>query len=125
MAEELSVKAGGLTRCCTSQILKHLVRRPSDVRGCIVKGGALMFLRADGAFRVSTLPILFYMYTPDLPALRERLLANGIDAPPIRYPGHMRSGEITLKDPDGYRVEIGHCGDAEHEAWLKRIGSKA
>jgi hypothetical protein len=33
----------------------------------------------------------------------------------------MRSGEIALKDPDGYRIEIGHWGDVEHEAWLKRI----
>jgi hypothetical protein len=34
-----------------------------------------MFLRAEEAFKVSALPIMFYMYTPDLPALRERLLA--------------------------------------------------
>jgi hypothetical protein len=139
MAEEVNVKAGWLTPLLHAADIEASIRfyelpgfttidtdraTPIGWARLNCEGGALMFLRAEEAFKVSTLPVLFYMYTPDLPALRERLLASGIEVPPIRYPGHMRSGEIGLKDPDGYRIEIGHWGDAEDEAWRKRIGSK-
>jgi len=30
-----------------------------------------------------------------------------------------------MADADGYAVLVGHWSDAEHEAWLKRIGAKA
>jgi predicted enzyme related to lactoylglutathione lyase len=89
------------------------------------EGGAVMFLRAGAPVSAATLPVLFYLYAPDLPALRERLLANGINVPPISHPPYMPSGEINISDPDGYHVAVGHWGQTEHEAWLKRIGEKA
>jgi hypothetical protein len=64
------------------------------------------------------------MYTPDLVALREQLLAAGVKVPPIRYPGYMPSGEISFADPDGYLVFVSHWGKSEQEAWEKRIGAK-
>jgi hypothetical protein len=83
-----------------------------------------MFLRAEEPLDSSAMAVLLYMYTPDLAGLREHLLANGVQVPPIRYPDYMPSGEIGLRDPDGYAVLVGHWGEAEHEAWLRRIGAK-
>ena len=88
------------------------------------EGGALMFVRSEQPVNVSGVPFLFYLYTPDLPALREDLIAGGIDVPPIKRPGYMPSGEVSLKDPDGYHVLIGHWSDAENQAWLERIREK-
>ncbi len=88
------------------------------------EGGALMFLLAEETVDASSQSILLAMYAPDLPALREHLLANGVNAPPITYPEYMPSGQITLHDPDGYIVGINHWGDAEHEAWLKSVEQK-
>jgi catechol 2,3-dioxygenase-like lactoylglutathione lyase family enzyme len=88
------------------------------------EGGALMFLLAERPVDASVQSILLAMYTPDLTGLREHLLANGVKAPPITYPDYMPSGQITLRDPDGYIVGINHWGDAEHETWLKSIEQK-
>jgi catechol 2,3-dioxygenase-like lactoylglutathione lyase family enzyme len=88
------------------------------------EGGALMFLLAEEPVDASAQAILLAMYTPDLPALREHLLASGVKVPPITYPGYMPSGQITFADPDGYIVGINHWGDAEHAAWLKAIEQK-
>jgi catechol 2,3-dioxygenase-like lactoylglutathione lyase family enzyme len=85
------------------------------------EGGSVMFLRAEHDFDASGAPFLLCLYTPDLPALRDHLLANGIEAPPIARPDYMPSGELRLKDPDGYSVCVAHWGDSEHEQWLKRI----
>ena len=68
---------------------------------------------------------MLYLYTPDLPGLREHLLANGIKMSPIKYQDYMPSGEINLADPDGYKLEIAHWGKSEQEAWEKRIHTKA
>ncbi len=87
------------------------------------EGGALMFLRAEHDVDAKTQGVLFYMYTPDLAGLRSALLAQGINVPPISYPEYMPSGEVNLRDPDGYCLIIGHWGEAEHAAWLQRIGA--
>lgn len=87
------------------------------------EGGALMFLRAEGPVDQAH-QVMLYMYTPDLSGLREQLLARGLQVPPINYPGYMPSGEITLRDPDGNIVLVGHWGKSEQEAWEKRIGEK-
>src|SRR2546430_7788675 len=50
------------------------------------EGGAVMFLLAEEPFDPTKHAVLTAMYTPDLPALREHLLANGIAAPAITYP---------------------------------------
>jgi catechol 2,3-dioxygenase-like lactoylglutathione lyase family enzyme len=88
------------------------------------EGGAMMFVRAEEPLNPAAQSVLFYMYTPDLAALREQLLAAGVSVPPISRPPYMPSGEICLRDPDGYCVLVGHRGQAEHEAWLQRIGAK-
>ncbi|HYP13242.1 MAG TPA: VOC family protein [Bryobacteraceae bacterium] len=85
------------------------------------KGGAVMFLRAEHEVKGSRAPVLFYMYTPDLHAFRERLLAHGVEVPPITHPGYMPSGEINFADPDGYHIGVAHWGESEHAAWLRRI----
>ena len=36
----------------------------------------------------------------------------------------MPSGHIMLRDPDGYAVGVNQWGDAEHDAWLKRLEAK-
>jgi Glyoxalase/Bleomycin resistance protein/Dioxygenase superfamily len=89
------------------------------------EGGAVMFLRAEEPVNASVQSVLFYMYTTDLVGLRERLLESGVKVPAIGYPGYMPSGEICIKDPDGYTILVGHWGRAEQEAWEKRIGAKA
>ena len=88
------------------------------------EGGAVMFLLAEEPVDASVQSILLAMYTPDLPALREHLLDNGVDVPPITYPGYMPSGQITLRDPDGYILGVNHWGDEEHATWLKNLEQK-
>jgi hypothetical protein len=88
------------------------------------EGGAVMFLRAEEAVDGSNNGVMLCMYSPDLPGLREQLLAGGVKVPPIKYPEYMRSGEIQIADPDGYAIVVSHWGKEEHEAWEKRIGEK-
>jgi len=88
------------------------------------EGGAVMFLAAEEPIDPTRQAVLLYMYTPDLPALRAHLLAHGVDVPPISYPEYMQSGEVCLKDPDGYTILVGHWGPAEHEAWERRRAEK-
>jgi hypothetical protein len=87
-------------------------------------GGAVMFLRAEEPLDPVRVTTMLYMYTPDLVALREQLLAAGINVPPIKHPPYMPSGEIQMPDPDGYSVLIAHWGKAEQDAWEARIGVK-
>ena len=88
------------------------------------EGGALMFLEAEEPLEPARQAVSFYLYTPDLPALREHLVAAGVEVSPIEHPGYMRSGEIRLKDPDGYGIFVGHWGTAEHEAWERRLAER-
>ena len=89
------------------------------------KGGAVMFLRAEHPIDPSAQALMLYMYTPDLAGLREHLLGNGVQVPPIRHPEYMPSGEIGITDPDGFLIIVAHWGKSEHEAWEKRIGRPA
>jgi len=86
-----------------------------------------MFLRAEDEHPIDPRKqgVIFAMYCPDVPALRGQLLAQGVDVSPITYPEYMPSGQIQLRDPDGYLISVNHWGDKEHEAWLKRIGASA
>ena len=75
------------------------------------------FLRADRAelmVALATAPlvareqaVLFHLYTPDLVALRDSLVAKGVAAGPISTPEHMPRGEMRVTDPDGYTLLIG------------------
>jgi hypothetical protein len=84
-------------------------------------GGAIMLLRAEHHADLAE-PNLLYLYTEDLPALRRQLIAEGVDVAQIKYPPYMPSGEITLRDPDGTQIFIGHWSQKENDAWIAHIG---
>lgn len=88
------------------------------------EGGALMFLRSEEPAAADHDRFILYLYTSDLPALRARLLDAGVDAGPVSHPDYMRSGEICVRDPDGYAVFIGHWGEEEHAAWEEQRARK-
>jgi len=84
------------------------------------EGGALMFLAQEPGHPAPP-ALMLVMYTPDLPALRQHLLDQGIEVSEIKYPGYMPSGEVCLRDPDGNFLSINQWGPAEHETWLQRL----
>jgi catechol 2,3-dioxygenase-like lactoylglutathione lyase family enzyme len=88
------------------------------------EGGALMFLGAEEDHPPGHDRFLLYLYTPDLASLRNDLTASGIEIPPIAHPDYMPSGEICLKDPDGYTILVAHWSEKEHTEWLKQIEGK-
>lgn len=67
----------------------------------------LMFSLASEPVVPSQQAVLFYMYSPNLIALREHLLAKGVKASALTYPHYMPKGEIRVEDPDGYVLLIG------------------
>ena len=59
--------------------------------------------------------VLFYLYSPDLAALRAQLLANGVDVGEIRDGTPAPRQQMKLTDPDGYvlmvaQIEPGRVG---------------
>jgi hypothetical protein len=70
----------------------------------------LMFSRASEPVIAGQQAVLFYLYSPDLIALREHLLASGVKVSTITYPDYMPKGEIRTEDPDGYVLLIGQAG---------------
>jgi len=69
----------------------------------------LMVARASEPVIPSQQAVLFYLYSPDLIALREQLMAAGVGVSPITYPGYMPKGEFRVDDPDGYCLLIGQA----------------
>jgi hypothetical protein len=72
----------------------------------------LMVAAANGPVEPEHQAVLFYLYARDLPALRERLLADGVAAGEIGHPEHMPKGELRVDDPDGYCLLIGQLAGA-------------
>ena len=70
----------------------------------------LMLSRASAPVVAGQPAVLFYLYSPDLIALREHLMASGVKVSPITYPEYMPKGEIRVDDPDGYCLLIGQAG---------------
>ena len=70
----------------------------------------LMLARASDPVIASQQAVLFYLYSPNLIALREHLLASGVKVSEITYPDYMPKGEIRIEDPDGYVLLIGQTG---------------
>jgi hypothetical protein len=66
-----------------------------------------MFTRASEPVIASQQAVLFYLYSPDLIALRDHLLAKSVPVPAITYPEYMPKGEIRVEDPDGYVLLVG------------------
>ncbi len=70
----------------------------------------LMFARASDPVIPGQQAVLFYLYSPDLIALREHLQSSHVKVSPITYPDYMPKGEIRIEDPDGYVLLIGQAG---------------
>ena len=70
----------------------------------------LMFARAKEPVVPSQQSVLFYLYSPNLVVLRERLILAGVRVSPITYPDYMPKGEVQVEDPDGYTLLIGQAG---------------
>jgi|SRR5262245_43061239 len=89
-------------------------------------GSAIMLLRAEEehAVKPEQQGIMLVLYTAELPALREQLVAAGERPTEIERPPWMPSGHILVRDPDGYAVGINQWGEREHEAWLEQLERK-
>ena len=74
------------------------------------EGAELMLTCASEPVVASQQAVLFYLYSPDLLALREYLLKSGIRVSNITYPKYMPKGEVRVDDPDGYCLLIGQAG---------------
>jgi hypothetical protein len=89
--------------------------------------GELMLARASGPIDAEQQAVLFYMYSDDVAALRQHLVAGGLrdtgayrghktptDGPSsvfeISHPPHMPAGELRITDPDGYIILVGQLG---------------
>ena len=70
------------------------------------RGPNLMLTRADDKIDRAAQGALFYLYAADLRALREALLAHGVEVGDITYPEYLPEGEFALVDPDGYCLMI-------------------
>jgi hypothetical protein len=66
----------------------------------------LMFTRASRPIDPKHHRVVFYLYSPDLVALRNQLLAHGVKVSEIPHPFYMEKGEMCLTDPDGYTLLI-------------------
>ena len=81
------------------------------------EGGDLMFLLTEKPMEGYKQAFFLYLYTDELTALREHLLANGVKISEIHRPAYTPSGEISVPDPDGYGVFVAQWGTAEHQRW--------
>ena len=68
----------------------------------------LMLSKADEPVVADQQGVLFYLCCDDVPALRERLVADGVAAGPIARPFYAPNGEFRIEDPDGYVIMITH-----------------
>lgn len=60
--------------------------------------------------------VLFYLYSPDLSALREQLLANGVPAGEIEDGTPGPKEQMMLTDPDGYVLMIAQTEPQDGES---------
>jgi len=67
----------------------------------------IMFGRAEEPIDPKKQGIVLYMYTLDLPGLREKVLAVGGQVTEIEPRFYMKKGEVTVTDPDGYCILVG------------------
>jgi hypothetical protein len=74
-----------------------------------LRGRTFDAARASGPIIADQQAVLFYLYSPDLIALREHLLAKGVKVSEITYPDYMPKGEIRIEDPDGYVLLVGQA----------------
>ncbi len=105
----------------------HVMRHPTGKAFWAKMGqgeATIMFAAASGPVPAQDQAVIVYLYSNDVAALREHLLASGVhDAGPcvgapdptggrsvafaITHPSYMPSGELRVHDPDGYVLLIG------------------
>jgi catechol 2,3-dioxygenase-like lactoylglutathione lyase family enzyme len=73
-------------------------------------GANLMLTRSSRPLNPDAQDVLFYLYAADLVALRNDLIANGIEPGEITYPEYLPQGEFRTQDPDGYSLTIAQSG---------------
>ena len=66
----------------------------------------VMFSRADGPIDETKQGVMFYLYTENIIAMREHLIAHFVQCSEIKCPFYMPQGEMTVTDPDGYCLII-------------------
>ena len=66
----------------------------------------LMLARAQAPIDRAHEAVLFYLYADDLSALRDRLVADGVQVGEIRDGTPGPSNEMGLADPDGYCLMV-------------------
>jgi hypothetical protein len=71
------------------------------------ESAAIMVTQASGPIDAEQQAVLLYLYSKDLPGLRKRVLAAGVDASAIETRFYMEKGEMRMTDPDGYVVLVG------------------
>ena len=64
----------------------------------------LMVAQAEAEIDPAAQAVLFYLFTPDIAALREQLLADGVPVGEIERPAYMPNGVARVEDPDGYAL---------------------
>ena len=73
----------------------------------LVSGSArLMVSQASAAIEPKAQAVLFYLFTTDVSALREKLERQGVPVGEIDHPEYMPNGVFRVEDPDGYVLLI-------------------
>ena len=67
----------------------------------------IFLVAADAPIDAGAQAVLFYLWTADVAALRDHLIASEVPVSPITYPPYMPAGEIRIEDPDRYVLLIG------------------
>jgi uncharacterized glyoxalase superfamily protein PhnB len=79
----------------------------TPVWAALESGGAQLMVSTDGdPVDPAGQGILFYLYAPDLEALRNQLLKAGVEAGPIEDGTPGPRHEMKLTDPDGYVLMV-------------------
>ena len=71
-------------------------------------GAQLMLAKAQEPVVPSQQGALFYIYCDDVPDMRQRLVALGLEVGELQFPFYAPRGEFSLTDPDGYRWMVSH-----------------
>jgi hypothetical protein len=102
----------GFYKLLGMEVRGSLKASTGDLRWAHIACGSahLMLARASGPITASDQAVLFYLYSPNLIALRDHLITAGVTVSPITYPEYMPKGEVRLEDPDGYVLLIGQAG---------------
>ena len=74
-------------------------------------GPNLMLSRGNGVPDAQAHPVVLYLYAGQLAALRDQLVAAGLEPGPIEFPDYLPLGECFLKDPDGHHIYLAQSFD--------------